>query len=80
MTCDECGRKPDDGAERWEARLVDLDNDGQDEIVFHSSGVRGARVPLLRVSAPRRLINANFYWTFYRSIRNRLYLDGFRGA
>ena len=35
MTCEECSREPDARAEGWEAFLVDLDDDGQDEVVFY---------------------------------------------
>ena len=35
MTCEECGQEATGRAERWEALLIDLDDDGQDEIVFY---------------------------------------------
>jgi predicted RNA-binding Zn-ribbon protein involved in translation (DUF1610 family) len=35
MTCEECGQKATGRAEGWEALLVDLDDDGQDEVVFY---------------------------------------------
>jgi hypothetical protein len=38
MTCEECGRESDERAVGWEARLVDLDDDGQDEVVFYCPG------------------------------------------
>jgi len=35
VTCEECRREPDERAQGWEALLVDLDDDGQDEIIFY---------------------------------------------
>ena len=35
MTCEECGQEPDGRAEGCEALLVDLDDDGQDEVAFY---------------------------------------------
>jgi hypothetical protein len=35
MTCEECGQEAIGRAEGWEALLIDLDDDGQDEVVFY---------------------------------------------
>lgn len=35
VTCEECGQEATGRAEGWEAHLVDLDDDGQDEVVFY---------------------------------------------
>jgi hypothetical protein len=35
MTCEECGQEATGRAESWEALLVDLDSDGQDEVVVY---------------------------------------------
>ena len=35
MTREECGQEATGRAEGWEARLVDLDDDGQDQVVFY---------------------------------------------
>ena len=35
MTCEECGQEAEGRAEAWEAHLSDLDDDGQDEVVFY---------------------------------------------
>jgi hypothetical protein len=35
MTCEECGHEAIGRAQGWEALLVDLDDDGQDEVVFY---------------------------------------------
>jgi hypothetical protein len=35
VTCEECGEEAAGRAEGWEALLVDLDDDGQDEVVFY---------------------------------------------
>jgi hypothetical protein len=35
VTCEECREEAEGRAVGWEAFLVDLDDDGQDEVVFH---------------------------------------------
>jgi hypothetical protein len=35
MTCEECGQEATGRAEGWEALLVDLEDDGQGEVVFY---------------------------------------------
>ena len=35
MKCEECGQAATGRAAGWEALLVDLDDDGQDEVVFY---------------------------------------------
>ena len=34
LTCSECGRVSEDGAQGWQGHLADLDVDGQDEVAF----------------------------------------------
>jgi predicted RNA-binding Zn-ribbon protein involved in translation (DUF1610 family) len=34
MRCEECGQEATGRAQGWEGLLVDLDDDGQDEVVF----------------------------------------------
>jgi hypothetical protein len=35
MTCTECARAAPSAAVGWQAHLVDLDDDGQDEVAFY---------------------------------------------
>ncbi len=35
LTCEECGQTVDDDARGWQAHLLDVDDDGQDETVFY---------------------------------------------
>lgn len=35
LVCIECGARADERATRWQAFLIDLDDDGQDELVFY---------------------------------------------
>jgi len=34
LVCCECGRRAGESATRWQGYLVDVDDDGQDEVVF----------------------------------------------
>jgi hypothetical protein len=34
LVCAECGREDDDRERAWQGHLVDLDDDGADEVVF----------------------------------------------
>jgi hypothetical protein len=34
LVCAECGRHDDNGAHGWRGYLVDLDDDGADEVIF----------------------------------------------
>jgi hypothetical protein len=35
MTCEECCHEASGRADGWEGLLVDLDDDGQDEVIFY---------------------------------------------
>ena len=35
VRCEECEVEAEGDAQRWEAHLADLDDDGQDEVVFY---------------------------------------------
>jgi hypothetical protein len=35
LVCVECGRRADQEARGWQGHLVDLDDDGDDEVVFY---------------------------------------------
>lgn len=35
LVCIECGRRADEEARGWQGHLVDLDDDGDDEVVFY---------------------------------------------
>ena len=35
MRCEECGEEATGRASGWEAHLVDLDDDGEDEVAFY---------------------------------------------
>jgi hypothetical protein len=35
LTCTECGRRSGGEARGWQGYLVDLDDDGEDEVVFY---------------------------------------------
>ena len=35
LVCEECGREAEEAARGWQAHMVDLDDDGLDEVVFY---------------------------------------------
>jgi len=37
MKCEECGQEAAGRAMGWEAHLIDMDDDGQDDLVFFSA-------------------------------------------